>query len=383
MLAAVTVIATACGLTDDNESFDEQVNEELDDAVDTFVRLQADAGGAVARVDSPRGRRTMASGPAGLDGETELAGDEAFRAASITKMLTATAALQLAEEGAVDLDAPVADVLPDRAALFEHGDEVTLRQLLGHTAGLPDPSAVGPAGDEEYIADLLAAAEVEDRTVTVPCEESRDRLAYAADRGGGFEPGTDWEYSNTGYFMAGEIIEAVTEQPLEQVYRERILDPLGMDDSWLACAEEPRAELASGLHPPGAAGVWLPGQDDEPFDVTGVANQGWAAGGLVSTVDDLTVFARALFQGELFEDTATLDEMLEPGPEPIYGLGVEHYPEAVGHRGSVAGYHSRLLYQPDEELVIVALSNESFTPPGSGVATPVLQEVRDIATGAD
>ncbi len=75
--------------------------------------------------------------------------------------------------------------------------------------------------------------------------------------------------------------------------------------------------------------------------------------------------------------------MLEPGPEPFYGLGVSIYADGFGHDGSVGGYHSQLVYGPDDDVVVVVLSNESRDPSGTALATVIAQETSEIAASAD
>ena len=381
----MTVAAAGCSAAGTGGELDVEVVDDVDARVEAAVE-SAEAGGVVARVDAPAGQHTVAVGPADVRGDDRLSGDEAFRVGSITKMFTATAALQLVEDGAIGLDAPVAEVVPERAALFERGAEVTLRQLLSHAAGLPGD--VGP----EFFHDAwdLGYIDVDDGVATVDCAdvERHDRWDYV-DGDAAFEPGTDWQYSNVGYQLVGEIIEAVTGQPLEDVYREQILAPLGMEDSWLDCPEDPRHEHAGGYHPPHIDD--LPGQDDVPFDVTMLARHAWAAGGLVSTAEDLSVFARALLGGELFDDEATLAAMLEPGPGRAYGLGLSlgggSGAVTVGHSGSLAGYGSQLSYDVDRDIVIVVLSNKTpephHTPLATQVATAVHRVMPDDGTPRD
>ena len=380
LLVAVAVVglvmSAGCNASNTGEAFDDDVAAELDAVVERGLDQTA-AGGLVVRVDAPAGQRTMAAGPAAVDGEEELTDDEAFRIASITKLVTATVALQLAEEGVVDLDAPVADLIPDEAAAFEHGEQMTLRQLLGHTAGLPRSFEPG------FLAETWELNSVEDGEVAASCAAvaDLDPLDHIGEDAL-FAPGTDWAYSDVGYDLAGAVIEAATDEPLEAAYRSRILEPLRMEETWLDCSEESRGELAAGIHPPDID--FLPVEADEPLDVThaALARVSGAAGGLVSTAEDLTVFARALFGGELFDDSATLDAMLEPGPNRRYGLGVELVGDVVGHGGGLIGYNTHLSYDRQRDIVVVVFNNGT-APPGANPAGRVATEVLSVVARVD
>jgi D-alanyl-D-alanine carboxypeptidase len=357
--------------------FDRDLAADLDEMVERWAG-EAAAGGVVAWIETPAGHQTLAAGPADAAGEVELTGQEAFRIASITKVFTATVALQLAEQGVLELDAPIAEVVPEAAALLEHGDQITLRQLLGHTAGLPDQRNLDP---------WAVHAEASDGGVTVDCDDVEPHVLLREELDALAEPGTEFSYSGNGYFLAGEVIEAVTGQRLEDVYRERILEPLQMNDTWLDCLEEPRAELARGLHPPGVdhpdvVSFPLPGPDDEVLDVSGLGRHAWASAGLVSTAEDVGVFARALFTGELFDQPDTLEQMLTPGPVPFFGLGVElgdrQGRDTVGHPGQLPGYNSRLAYHREHEVTIVALSNQTPNPHRTALATLLAEQLSDV-----
>jgi D-alanyl-D-alanine carboxypeptidase len=378
LVAALTLVSCSS-----DGGIDREVAADLDAVVERWAG-EAAAGGLVVRVDSPDGQRAVAAGPADTDGNA-LQGDEAFRIASITKTITAALALQLAEDGIVDLDAPLADVVPGRVERLDHGEELTLRQLLANTSGLPDELDLTDPADP-----WATYVQVGDGAAAAACGDVAGYLArhdpVAPVR---LRPGTAYQYSNVGFRLAGEVIEAATGQPLADVYRERIFEPLGMDATWMDCVEEPRAELARGLHPAGiddtsALSFELPDGDGQPLDVTDLGRHGGASGGLVSTSEDVAAFARALFEGDLFEDEATLAAMLEPGPAPLYGLGVELGDELggdlIGHGGIMAGYNARLLYDPAHDLVIVALSNETANPHRTPVSVLAARAVHKVLT---
>lgn len=375
MIAAVSLVS-GCSSEAPQESFDPEVASELDAVVEAAVDEPTVAGGVVVGVDGANGRWRTAAGPDDLDGAVELSGDEAFRIGSITKMFTAVVALQLAEEDVVDLDAPVAEVVPERAQLFEHGDEVTLRQLLSHTSGLPNP---------DYWLDVEDDMQIEADEIRLSCEDAlaSDFLEFAANEPPPFEPGVGYAYSNPGFELAGEVIETITGQDLHEVYRERILDPLEMDDTWLECAEEPRHDLARGHHPPGSvATLDQPEVEyDQVYDITETSVDAGAFGGMISTTGDMMAFSRGLFSGQLFAETTTLETMLEPPSRAQYGLGTEVDGDIVGHSGSAAGFNSSLTYDGDQDLTILVLSNQTITARSNlseTVATALRRRLADL-----
>jgi D-alanyl-D-alanine carboxypeptidase len=300
------------------------------------------------RVEMPRrpqgwtGAATTHGGDrGGLDAEV------AFRIASVTKMMTATALLALADQGRCRLDDPTGRHLPgDVVDRFRdsqgrpYGGAVTLRQLLDHTSGLPNffsqPAildAVQHGGGRRRftpaaLVDLAAAGE----PPTSP-------------------PGTARAYTDTGFVLAGLIIEALTRRPLQEAYRELVLDPAGMAYTWLESSDEPprRREIAP--------------HDFEGQDISGMdPTVDWAGGGLVSTAADLAAFLRALTRGQLVSSRAW-GEMTrwQPGPAGFYddyglGLGRYRFPAAqvVGHHGVWGAF---AFWSPELDAVIAGTVN--------------------------
>lgn len=338
----------------------------LDDDVVAAMRAEIEdvaedppAGGAVALIDTPAERHVLAAGEADVAEGRELSGDEAFHVASVTKMITATVALQLVEEGKIALDAPVADLEPDAMSRFEHGDEITLRHLLSHEAGLPEYLTT-----RTFEADHTALVSVEDGPQVAVLEttcEPIDELSYAAQQRPSFEPGTDGQYTNTNFVVAGRVIEAVTGQSLDAAYSERILEPLELEGTWVPCAQEPRGALARGYDYSAVRG--FPDLEADILDISAYQDPiASGATGLVSTADDLVVFTRALLAGELFDDEATLDTMLEPGllgagTDDLYGLGVGLQGDVIGHDGVTFGYTTFVRYHEPTDTVVVVLTN--------------------------
>jgi D-alanyl-D-alanine carboxypeptidase len=279
------------------------------------------------RVEMPRrpqgwtGAATTHGGDrGGLDAEV------AFRIASVTKMMTATALQALTDQGLCHLDDPTGRHLPSEVIdrFRDHRGRpyaaaVTLRQLLDHTSGLPNFFAQPPI--------LEAVRQGGGRRRFRPADLVE--LAAAGEPPTS-PPGAAHAYTDTGFLLAGLIIEALTGRPLQEAYRELVLDPAGMPDTWLESSDEPPRRHQIAAH------------DFQGHDITGMdPTVDWAGGGLVSTAADLAAFLRALTRGQLLS-TAAWTEMTrwQPGPEGYYddyglGLGRYRFPAAqvVGHYG--------------------------------------------------
>lgn len=147
--------------------------------------------------------------------------DQRFRIGSVTKAFVATVALQLYDEGLVDLDAPAAAYLSEPAM----PEGVTVRQLLGHTSGAPEY-----VGHEVYWERVRGSPTV---TLTL-----RDILNFIRHDPPLFEPGARWSYSNTNYIFLGLLIEAVTGEEVAAALRDRVVGPLGLEDTYPAGDED-------------------------------------------------------------------------------------------------------------------------------------------------
>jgi D-alanyl-D-alanine carboxypeptidase len=294
----------------------------------------------------------------------------AFRIGSITKMFTATAIIQLAEDDVLTLDDPLALWLPEVAEQLPYGGQITLRHLLTHTSGL-----FNVVEHEAYYADLFTEMVVDEAAgaVTLDCvqRDPHDTLArYVYGKEAQFEPGAQWRYSNTNYTLLGMVIEAAADLPLAEAYRTHIYEPLGMASTFLDCYEEPVIDVVHGYTSSG----------DAMTDVTELHESvGWSAGGLVSTAPDLITFARGLFGGVLFDDPESLVAMTTPAPGSSYGLGVMLQRGYMGHAGYIAGFRSVINYAPELDVVVVIVYNHDAADPEQSLAdmmNPVFPLVR-------
>ncbi|WP_034516524.1 serine hydrolase domain-containing protein [Actinomadura rifamycini] len=280
------------------------------------------APGALAAVRDRRGRTVLTSGVGDVRTGAPVPREGHWRIGSITKTFTATAVLLLVEDGLVDLDAPVERYLPGTVRGNGHdGRNITVRQLLQHTSGLPD-----------YLDHLGIG-----RIVENPLErhDRDDLLALALAHPPEFAPGTGWSYSNTGYLLAGLVVEAVTGDPLADVVERRVLDPLRLDDTGAPGA-------ATGLPSPHPRGyVRL---DGTLLDRTRLsASTAWGGGDLVSDASDLNRFFTALVGGRVLRPGTLREMMRTTEVSPEYGLGLRRVPRSCGapvwgHAGDMVGF---------------------------------------------
>jgi D-alanyl-D-alanine carboxypeptidase len=270
------------------------------------------------------------------------------RIGSNTKTFTAVVVLQLVGEGRIDLDATVEHYLP---GIVPGGGKITVRELLQQTSGLPDYDDVLFTRPQDLV----------DKSHSY--YEPRRLLDAAFTRPADFPPGTKWEYSNTNYILAGLIVEQVTERPIGEEITKRVIEPLGLRDTYWPGVGEQRIR---GTHPRGYVAVapgspWVDVTDMDP-------SLGWSAGQVVSTPGDLRAFFEALVQGRLLEPAqqkAMMTTVPAPGFEPTgdwrYGLGLARYPlscggYAWGHGGDIQGFETRELVTTDGRAAVVAVT---------------------------
>lgn len=281
--------------------------------------------------------------------------DTKFNLGSMNKMFTAVAIAQLVERGALSLDAPLADYLPD----FSDADsarKIHIEHLLTHSSGL----------GSYFVEEFWSGARARFRSL-------EDFMALVEGQSPAFEPGTARRYSNTGYLVLGRVIEVVTGQDYHDFIRESVTGPAGMEATACFDLDQANENLAVGYDRTDGP--------DAPWHNNLYRNviRGGPAGGGYSTVGDLVRFARALRGGTLV-GRDTLARMTSPKPalhSPTYGYGFATYVDgSVGHAGGFPGISARFAFWPEGEWVVVVLANVSD---GAG---PVMEQARRLVAGA-
>ena len=271
-----------------------------------------------------------AYGEANIEWHIHNQPDTRFRLGSITKQFTAASVLLLQERGKLQLSDTLGQHLPE---LPEAWHKVTIYQLLTHTSGIHSFTDIPQyRANERY---TKTPAEILDAVRTLPLD---------------FEPGSRFNYSNSGYVVLGMLIEKLSGERYAQFLQKNIFDPLGMKDSGY--------DSNTAIIPKRAAGY--------SEQAGSLQNAGFidmsiphAAGALYSTTGDLLRWQRALYGGKLLKPES-LKAMTTPNLERYaLGLGVQDGPEGkqYGHGGGIEGFSTLIGYRPAEGISVIMLSN--------------------------
>jgi len=317
-----------------------QLPQEAVDRIDAIAsKALADTGApsvSIAIVKDDKIAYAKAYGNARLEPATPAQPDMRYCIGSVSKQFLAGAILLLVQDGKLSLDDRVARFLPS----LRRASDITIRQLLSHTSGYQDYYPL------DYVAPFMQQP--------VTAGGILERWAMKALD---FDPGTEWQYSNTNYVVAGRILEKVTGMPLMAFLESRIFRPLGMQspvdlDVHPLSSPDAAGYTRFGLGPPHAVPPEAPG---------------WlyAAGELAMTARDLALWDQSLMEGRLLK-AASLEEMIKPvrlknGAPTYYGLGVgisdaSGHPR-LSHGGAVSGFVSDNVVWLDQGIAVVALTN--------------------------
>jgi CubicO group peptidase (beta-lactamase class C family) len=281
-----------------------------------------------------------------------------YEIGSITKQFTAAAILQLQQAGKLDIDATLATYLPDAP----HAKEVTLKQLLSHTSGTP-----------EY----LDGPDVEQWAVKPATFDQI--MARIKDKPLNFPPGSRWSYSNSGYALLGRIIEVTSRESYEHYVKTHLLAAAGMAHTYTVADESSVPGMAKGYR-----------HADGKLELAPTihATVGWAAGNLVSTVDDLERWNVALRSGKIVRpaDVALMATPVQGSTD--YGLGLfvdtlDDQPR-IGHTGGSFGFTTSNQYFPRQGIQVIAFTNNGDDPePGQMLVTAAFETLYpDLAAAA-
>ncbi len=312
--------------------------ERLDAALKPLFKPDAPGATVIVTKDGmPVFRK--AYGLADVDSKTPMQPDMQLRIGSITKQFTAVAILMLAEQGKLSLQDDITRFVPDYPVKEKR---ITIEQLLQHTSGIPNYTGMV----------MLGMSADRDKTVQQMIDSFKDQSLD-------FEPGARWSYSNSGYFLLGAIIEKVAGTTYADFLAKHIFEPLGMEDTAYEGHERSAQRRITGYREGFLSGY-------RPAEAVSMT-QPFAAGALVSTVDDLARWDAAISSGSLLKAESWKQAFtpcaLPNGAKCAYGygwrLGTLRGHRMAAHGGDIAGFNSEAVRLPDDKVFVAVLGNSN------------------------
>jgi D-alanyl-D-alanine carboxypeptidase len=323
---------------------------------------ESGAPGVVAAVQTPDYTWVETRGVADRTSEEPITPDVHQRIGSVNKTFTVSLLLQAEADGLLSLD----DTIDQYYEGIPNGDEITLRQMANMTSGIASYTF-----NEQFRDALLS----DPQRVWTP----EELVQFAIDDSPAFDPGTEFQYSNTNTVLLGLVLQQVTGRPIGDLYREQIIEPLGLQETSFPELED------SSLPDPQARGYTLQGQSGgEPVDITNLnPSWGWTAGAMISTMDDLLVYGRALGTGEGLlppeQQAERLDSFLGGDIPPntadrAYGFGIGREYGWLGHTGTLPGYNTTVYYSPELDATVVVETNSDISSGDCSDDNPTLAD---------
>ena len=347
-----------------------ELRQKIDHAAQDVLAQTGVPSASIAVVKDGEIAYVRAYGSARLEPSTPAKPEMRYSIGSISKQFTSAAVLLLAEERKLSLDDPVGKYIPN----LTRANEVTIRQLLSHTSGYQD------YWPQDYVPPFMTRPVTADKILDLWARKALD-----------FDPGTQWQYSNTNYVIAGVIVEKVSGKPLLSFLNERVFAPVGMQ----------RVENIDlkGLGAEDAAGYMRFALG--PLRVAPKEGPGWlfAAGELAMPANELAKWDISMLRQRLLKP-ASYKEMetevrLKDGSGTGYALGLQtgsiNGHRVVRHGGEVSGYTAANVVFPDDNIAIVVLTNQDAVSASGSIARKIadlllapksgdtkLQQARDI-----
>jgi D-alanyl-D-alanine carboxypeptidase len=322
-----------------------QARPDVDAFVEKEMARQKTPGVSIAIVQDGKIVYSKGYGLADVENKVPAAPETVYQIGSVTKQFTSMIVMMLEAEGKLKISEPVRSYMPE---LPESWKDVTLRHLLTHTSGIKSYTAVPEFGKK--MRDPI---------------DGKGFLEWIGPMPLDTKPGEKWEYNNSAYFVLGLLIEKLEGKPYREVLKKRILEPLGMTHTDMNDPSDIVPHRAHGYSPVLTLTNALYIDMSWPY----------AAGSMISTVEDLAKWDAALY-GEKLVKRAAFDQMWTPvklnsGSDYPYGfgwaLGSVNGTKVVEHGGGIPGFTSMITRFPEKKLTVIVLSN-ALPFAGSGMS---------------
>jgi D-alanyl-D-alanine carboxypeptidase len=330
-----------------------QMTPDLRGRIDAAAqKVLADTGVPSASVGVVMGGKivlTTAYGDARLAPPLKANAAMAYPIGSISKQFTATAVLMLIQDGKLSLDDTVGKFFPE----LTRANEVTLRELLSHTSGYEDYAP------QDYTIPLWTKA-----------GDPLDLVHLWAEKPLDFDPGTQWQYSNTNFVIAALIVQKVSGMPFAQFLATRVLAPAGIKDVLNLNTDQSRLEVTGYMR--NALGPLRPAQLEAPGWYFGDGDLAMPVASLLTW--DIDILNKSLLQPASYDAFFT-NVKLKDGKPTGYGLGVDvgvlsghHY---ITHSGEVGGFVAQNTVLPDDRIAVAVLTNQEASSAASLIARSI------------
>jgi D-alanyl-D-alanine carboxypeptidase len=350
LLAVACVGVTLSVLAQQTPQLSDQTRGQVDQIARQVLESTGVPSASVAVVKDGSVVYTHAYGNARLEPPTPATAEMRYKIGSISKQFTATAILMLAEQGKLSLDDPVSRFVPD----LTRAKEVTIRQLLSHTSGYQD------YWPQDYVPPFMLTPITADEILTRWARKPLD-----------FDPGTQWQYSNTNYVIAGVIVEKASGMPLLRFLSTRIFEPLGMQ-SVVNIDQDHLADTDPTGYMRYALGPLRPAPRE---------GKGWlfAAGELAMPVTDLAKWDVAMMNQQLLKSSSyqemQKDVLLKNGTATGYALGITVRNQAgrriLEHSGEVSGFSAENVLFPEDHAAVIVLANQDAVNASGQIARKI------------
>ncbi len=371
---AVTPTGTSAGTDRGALKGAKDPDAKLDRALKKLVAKRGGPPGVIAVVQRGQHREVHTFGVGNIETGQPMRPVDHMRIASAAKAFSGGVALSLVSKRELSLDDTIGDRLPELPYAWS---EVTLRQLLGHTSGIPDFS-----GDPDFLDAVRASLK--------KAPPPQELLSFVEDKDLLFEPGSEYRYSNSDNIAVALMVEEATGDAYEDQLKKQVYGPLGLRRTTLPAGPDLREPYIHGYDNDPSE------QPPEDFSELVAAGWAWASGGIVSTPADMNTFIRGYVSGELF-DRRTRSQQRSvfeggssepPGPgKNSAGLALFRYETRCGtvwgHTGNTPGYTQFVAASPDgRRSVVVSINTQLTLKVGSRGAFEALRRAEGLAVCA-
>lgn len=341
ILISVLFILVSC-----NDKNDDPIVEDKEVIISYMKSTQEimQAPGWIVGIKAPARTHEYAGGKADLDGNLDMISSDLLRIGSISKTFTSTLVLILCDEGVISLDETLENYYPG----FPNSGEITIGHLLKHTSGLV-------TWDENEDIRMQIYNGTGNWTIDKLIEWSMTQLPHS-------DPGSEFHYSNIGYFLLGKIMEEASGYSISELLETKICIPLSLFNTFMPVVPHPAGETIHGYD----------GSSGSVDDMTGTSQAdainfdlAWTTGGIISSLDDLSIWSRALAGGDLLSDSLHILQMpvLNPPTSALpywsgYGMGISQTDAWIGHTGAICGFVCNMQYNPDDDVSIITFYNK-------------------------